>query len=209
MKGHAHSQFFADGLVVALLALACATAAVDAAAQPNEPRRVELSDVVSSGNGPLTAVKVSGLIDEKQSSKTGLRFTLVLLNTGSTPLTILDPTELSQPQLLTSDGWPVELRQIVPGWRIRRETPKTIVLQPSQEYRVPIAVTQILGNQQHVPSSSTQSTARGGGPAPEVPIPAGQYKVKMHVLLGSAGTGAAATRSRTLESPEVLVTLEP
>jgi hypothetical protein len=203
MKGH--SQFFADGLVIALLAMAVATAA---SAQTTEPRRVELTDVVASAGGPLAAVKVSAIVEEKQSRANGLQFTLVLLNSGSAPLTVLDPAELIQPQLTTAAGWPVELPQVVPGWRIRRETPKTVVLQPSQEHRVPVTVSRILANQEHVAGSSAPAAARGGEAA-QVAMPNGPYKLKLRLVLGGADVGAAATRPRTLDSPEVSITVEP
>jgi hypothetical protein len=168
---------------------------------------VRLREPGGTASSRLSAIEAIGRIAATQPAAQGLRMTLGMTNTGAVPLSILDPAELSQPQVLTTEGWPVELPRKLPSWRKpggERQRPPVVVVAPGGEHRFEIVVPRILATQ---PYLKLASGAPGGG---SVLIPAGSYQVKLRLVLGSAEADATGRReTRILESEPVRVALTP
>jgi hypothetical protein len=197
---------------VIVLALVCAAASLEAQRE-RELVKVALHDVppIPDAANPLRALEVSGTIAPTQRSAAGVRLEVILVNKGSEPLTILDPSARSQPQILTEEGWPVELVPTVPPWRIHQPTsdagPPTLTLPPNRETPVAIVVPHVLTEQKYLKVPPSTGSA---GPASTAPLPPGKYKVKFRVFLATAAPVANNRRaSRILESNEIPLLLEP
>jgi hypothetical protein len=187
-----------------------AVAAISMAAA--EPMKVPLQDTsTASTDAALRPIEVWGMLEPRQGNGArGLEYTIVLVNRSATSLSILDPAERSQPELLTPAGWPVALPPEVPSWRIHapeRREPRVVTLEPGKEHHVRVVVDRILTDQKHL--NSKLSPVSGEGETALSRLPAGEYKLRMRVALisASAHSGKPAP-ARMLQSEAIAVTVE-
>jgi hypothetical protein len=193
------SQVVAGAAAFVLLAVVCT-----AQAGSQGPRKIPLSDVAGTPTGRLAAIQGWALISDAQSAASGLIYSLVVRNDSKETVHLYDPAERSQPQLLTSEGWPIALPVVVPSWRMDKHgTPKVVSLSAGQEYTIPVVVREVLG----VMRADQAARGRIEGATPS-PIAAGSYKLKMRLALADSDAAAGSPGAlRMLESAELTVTL--
>lgn len=133
----------------------------------------------------LQSLQVSLLIEQHQSKESpGLRAIAVFRNNGSENVSLLALKDASILEVQTSDGWPVKPPLHVPDFFIHTTTrtlPSVIQIPRGEEYRIPIEIDRVfpfLREPQKHADSAAGSSVRS-----LIPLPAGEYQVKLRVLL--------------------------
>lgn len=162
----------------------------------------------------LAAVDVFLEADLNQSqSASGLRATLVFVNHGAQPLTVLDPMESTFVELTTEDGWPVDHPSSAGlSFRINRgkkgEQPKNITLTPGEEHRVTATVGSVYPIDKRPPVPVTAVADEEPSPVQPrstIPLPSGVYTLLVRTALIDAAIADSETAVRMLSSPPVVI----
>jgi hypothetical protein len=197
------------------------TAGATARQSTEKQVKLELKDsspAIGASPDGLYNVKVYLETDKAQpNASEGLVFVVIFVNAGSSRVDLLDPKDLTHPEILTEDGWPVRLldtglssfihRVPAPG-ESQPKGPAIIHLAPGQEYRLPIRVLQIFPIQKEPPQEPKPASNQDATVEQKlVAIPAGHYKVRLRVSLAHMHGTSAMKGQRMLVSDWVDVVL--
>lgn len=180
---------------------------------PQEERRVKLELKETQPTTTLNEVanvKVYFETDKVQTNASeGMNLFATFVNAGSSPVTLLNPKDLTQPEILTSDGWPVRVPAIGLGSYIHRIPEKNesqpatnVLLAPGQEYKLAINVLKVFP----IRKGKAQGRQEASTDEKFITIPPGRYKVRLVVSLVSAH-GSTSKTPRMLASDWAEVTL--
>jgi hypothetical protein len=146
---------------------------------------------------PLSGVRVALEAESRHpDTSAGLAFTVVLVNSGATPVSMQQPDDAIQVSVVDDRGSPVPVVTPPPAALIntRRRpgpypnAPRIVVIEPGAEHRAVLAIHEV----------------RADGRT--VPLAPGRYRVRLKVLLLAAGRDLAREHSyRLFESDEFVV----
>ena len=170
-------------LMITLLGIVCGLEAMRAD-QPEANLRLQMKPMPRTRS--VAATPAPDGIDARlevstvQSAAAGLRLTVVLVNGGPEPVRLRDPQDLTGILLLDEEGWPLEIPRTVPRGlddrpRNQDEEQKIVTLAPGADYRLSLAITEVLPR-----------AKEGRTPDPQ-PIEAGTYRIRVIMNLAPVG----------------------